>query len=200
MNHQKDTTQSSREETRVECLEELDLPLNESCGTLCPLCAVFCGSSGRQEHTSGGAGVHLACQRFVTRTRVRPHGPCHVLREDAHIYTYSRRNADKLCVIETGVAAGVSGTGVSLALNGSHEARVGQIRNLRRRGYTIPHARPVHNNLNSALVVASGAIPMLADRNMPVTCDCGSITFRGSRMIDPNGTLHQITVNDLPVG
>ncbi|KAH9954988.1 thioredoxin-like protein [Lactifluus volemus] len=49
-------------------------------------------------------------------------------------------------------------------------------------------------------------IPLLADRNMRVARDYGcliedkGITFRASYLIDPNGTLRQITVNDLPVG
>jgi len=49
-------------------------------------------------------------------------------------------------------------------------------------------------------------IPLLADRNMRVARDYGcliedkGITFRASYLIDPNGTLRQITMNDLPVG
>ncbi|KAI0292353.1 peroxiredoxin, partial [Multifurca ochricompacta] len=49
-------------------------------------------------------------------------------------------------------------------------------------------------------------IPLLADRNMHVARDYGcliddkGITFRGSYLIDPEGILRQITVNDLPVG
>ncbi|KAI0292354.1 peroxiredoxin [Multifurca ochricompacta] len=49
-------------------------------------------------------------------------------------------------------------------------------------------------------------IPLLADRNMRVARDYGcliedkGITFRGSYLIDPEGVLRQITINDLPVG
>lgn len=50
------------------------------------------------------------------------------------------------------------------------------------------------------------ALPLIADRNMKISRDYGvlieeeGIALRGSFLIDPKGTLRQITVNDLPVG
>jgi hypothetical protein len=61
-----------------------------------------------------------ALRQIRHRTSVALRGPCHVLQEDAH--KYSKRNVDKLCEIEMGVVAGVSGT-VSLVLSGSHSER-----------------------------------------------------------------------------
>jgi peroxiredoxin 1 len=49
-------------------------------------------------------------------------------------------------------------------------------------------------------------IPLLADKSMKIARDYGvlleeaGVTFRGLFIIDPNGKLRQITVNDLPVG
>lgn len=49
-------------------------------------------------------------------------------------------------------------------------------------------------------------LPLLADRNMKISRDYGvlieseGIALRGLFLIDPNGTLRQSTVNDLPVG
>ncbi|KAF8962855.1 peroxiredoxin [Flammula alnicola] len=49
-------------------------------------------------------------------------------------------------------------------------------------------------------------LPLLADRNMSISRDYGvlledeGISLRGLFIIDPKGTLRQITVNDLPVG
>lgn len=49
-------------------------------------------------------------------------------------------------------------------------------------------------------------IPLLADKSMTIARDYGvlleeaGVTFRGLFIIDPNGKLRQITVNDLPVG
>lgn len=49
-------------------------------------------------------------------------------------------------------------------------------------------------------------IPLLADLNKQISRDYGvlledaGIALRGLFIIDPNGTLRQITVNDLPVG
>jgi alkyl hydroperoxide reductase subunit AhpC len=49
-------------------------------------------------------------------------------------------------------------------------------------------------------------LPLLADRSMKISRDYGvliedeGIALRGLFIIDPAGTLRQITVNDLPVG
>lgn len=49
-------------------------------------------------------------------------------------------------------------------------------------------------------------IPLLADRNLSLSRDYGvlledeGIALRGIFLIDPKGTLRQITINDLPVG
>lgn len=49
-------------------------------------------------------------------------------------------------------------------------------------------------------------IPLLADKSMKISRDYGvlleeeGLTFRGLFIIDPQGKLRQITVNDLPVG
>ncbi|KAF4588067.1 peroxiredoxin family protein [Pleurotus pulmonarius] len=49
-------------------------------------------------------------------------------------------------------------------------------------------------------------LPLVADRNMQISRDYGvlieeeGIALRGLFLIDPKGTLRQITVNDLPVG
>ncbi|KAF8346376.1 thioredoxin-like protein [Amanita rubescens] len=49
-------------------------------------------------------------------------------------------------------------------------------------------------------------LPLIADRNMQISREYGvlleeaGIALRGLFIIDPNGTLRQITVNDLPVG
>ncbi|KAF5375947.1 hypothetical protein D9615_008210 [Tricholomella constricta] len=49
-------------------------------------------------------------------------------------------------------------------------------------------------------------LPLIADRNMRISRDYGvlledeGIALRGLFLIDPKGTLRQITVNDLPVG
>ncbi|KAG6865016.1 hypothetical protein C0991_005658 [Blastosporella zonata] len=49
-------------------------------------------------------------------------------------------------------------------------------------------------------------LPLVADRNMNISRDYGvlleeeGIALRGLFLIDPKGTLRQITVNDLPVG
>ncbi|GJE94129.1 peroxiredoxin [Phanerochaete sordida] len=49
-------------------------------------------------------------------------------------------------------------------------------------------------------------LPLIADRNMQISRDYGvlledeGIALRGLFIIDPQGTLRQITVNDLPVG
>ncbi|KAF8196984.1 2-cysteine peroxiredoxin [Pholiota molesta] len=49
-------------------------------------------------------------------------------------------------------------------------------------------------------------LPLIADRNMTISRDYGvliqeeGIALRGLFIIDPKGTLRQITVNDLPVG
>ncbi|KAH6873774.1 thioredoxin-like protein [Coprinopsis sp. MPI-PUGE-AT-0042] len=49
-------------------------------------------------------------------------------------------------------------------------------------------------------------LPLIADRNMAISRDYGvlledeGISLRGLFIIDPKGTLRQITVNDLPVG
>ncbi|PPQ72805.1 hypothetical protein CVT26_003325 [Gymnopilus dilepis] len=49
-------------------------------------------------------------------------------------------------------------------------------------------------------------LPLVADRNMKISRDYGvlleeeGIALRGLFIIDPKGTLRQITVNDLPVG
>ncbi|KAK7464971.1 cTPxI [Stygiomarasmius scandens] len=49
-------------------------------------------------------------------------------------------------------------------------------------------------------------LPLIADRNMKISRDYGvlledeGIALRGLFIIDPKGTLRQITVNDLPVG
>ncbi|KAL0575780.1 cTPxI [Marasmius crinis-equi] len=49
-------------------------------------------------------------------------------------------------------------------------------------------------------------LPLIADRNMSISRDYGvlledeGIALRGLFIIDPKGTLRQITVNDLPVG
>lgn len=49
-------------------------------------------------------------------------------------------------------------------------------------------------------------LPLVADRNMQISRDYGilledeGIALRGLFLIDPNGVLRQITVNDLPVG
>lgn len=49
-------------------------------------------------------------------------------------------------------------------------------------------------------------IPLLADRNHSLSKDYGvlipeeGVDFRGIFLIDPKGTLRQITINDLPVG
>jgi peroxiredoxin 1 len=49
-------------------------------------------------------------------------------------------------------------------------------------------------------------IPLLADKSFKVSRDYGvldedsGVTFRGLFIIDPKGTLRQITINDLPVG
>ncbi|KAF8814546.1 thioredoxin-like protein [Phlegmacium glaucopus] len=49
-------------------------------------------------------------------------------------------------------------------------------------------------------------LPLIADRNMNISRDYGvlledeGISLRGLFIIDPKGTLRQVTVNDLPVG
>ena len=49
-------------------------------------------------------------------------------------------------------------------------------------------------------------MPLLADENMSISKAYGvlkedeGVPFRGLFIIDPNGTLRQITINDLPVG
>jgi peroxiredoxin 1 len=49
-------------------------------------------------------------------------------------------------------------------------------------------------------------IPLLADKSFKASRDYGvldeesGVTFRGLFIIDPKGTLRQITINDLPVG
>lgn len=49
-------------------------------------------------------------------------------------------------------------------------------------------------------------IPLIADKNMDISTKYGvlkedeGIAFRGLFIIDPRGTLRQITINDLPVG
>ena len=49
-------------------------------------------------------------------------------------------------------------------------------------------------------------IPLLADKTMAISRAYGvlkedeGVPFRGLFIIDPNGTLRQITINDLPVG
>ena len=49
-------------------------------------------------------------------------------------------------------------------------------------------------------------IPLLADKNMAISRTYGvlkeddGVPFRGLFIIDPQGTLRQITINDLPVG
>jgi len=50
------------------------------------------------------------------------------------------------------------------------------------------------------------SIPLLADRNHKLSKDYGvlieeeGVALRGSFLIDPKGTLRQVTINDLPVG
>ena len=54
--------------------------------------------------------------------------------------------------------------------------------------------------------LGSMQIPLLADKNMAISRAYGvlkeddGVPFRGLFIIDPNGTLRQITINDLPVG
>ena len=49
-------------------------------------------------------------------------------------------------------------------------------------------------------------LPLLADKSMKISHDYGvliedqGVALRGLFIIDPQGTLRQITVNDLPVG
>merc|ERR1712083_628412 len=51
-----------------------------------------------------------------------------------------------------------------------------------------------------------GNIPLLADRTQQISLNYGvlkrdlGVSFRGLFIIDGNGTLRQITINDLPVG
>ena len=54
--------------------------------------------------------------------------------------------------------------------------------------------------------LGSMQIPLLADKNMAISRAYGvlkeddGVPFRGLFIIDPNGSLRQITINDLPVG